>query len=36
MRESCRIVDAFMLRGLSVNRSENEHPKNYHKYAEDK
>jgi len=36
MKESCRIVDAMMVRGLSVQRTENEHPSQYHKYAEDK
>lgn len=36
MTDSCRIVDALMIRGLSVNRSENEHPSQYHKYSEEK
>lgn len=36
MKESCRIVDAFMMRGLSVDRKENDVPANYHKYEEDK
>jgi hypothetical protein len=36
MTDSCRIVDALMIRGLSVNRNENEAPSQYHKYAEDK
>jgi len=36
MGENCKIVDAVMLRGLSMNRSENEAPSEYHKYAEDK
>lgn len=35
-QESCRIVDAVMVRGLSIVRSENEHPSQYHRYAEDK
>lgn len=35
MKESCRIVDALMIRGLSVNRKENKNPKEYHRYAED-
>ena len=33
MRESCKIVDAVMVRGLSVNRQENEPPSNYEKYT---
>lgn len=36
MQESCRIVDAVMIRGLSIVRSENEPPSHYHRYAEDK
>jgi hypothetical protein len=36
MKESCRIVDAVMFRGLSVDRNENAHPSEYHKYSEDK
>lgn len=36
MRESCRIVDALMIRGLSVNRMENKNPSEYHRYSEDK
>jgi hypothetical protein len=36
MNESCRIVDAVMVRGLSIDRSENEGPSQYHRYAEDK
>lgn len=36
MKESCKIVDAVMLRGLSVDRSENSPVSEYHKYAEDK
>lgn len=35
-QESCRIVDAIMVRGLSIVRSENEQPSQYHRYAEDK
>lgn len=33
MIESARIVDAIMVRGLSIRRNENESPREYHKYA---
>jgi hypothetical protein len=36
MKESCQIVDSVMVRGLSMNRKENEHPTKYHRYEEDK
>lgn len=36
MNESARIVDAIMVRGISIRRDDNESPKNYHRYAEDK
>lgn len=36
MKESCRIVDAVMIRGLSVNREENASPSEFSKYTEDK
>ena len=36
MKESCKIVDGLMIRGISMKRSENEAPSYYHKYAEDK
>jgi hypothetical protein len=30
--ESCKIVDAVMIRGLSVDREENMHPSEYKKF----
>lgn len=36
LRQSCKIVDAVMVRGISTRREENQNPKEYHKYAEDK